>query len=774
MNKVNYKPQKEEIASIPRRTGRFLRETDARILIDRQLRQAGWDIEDKNQVTTEEIAISGRADYLLKDVRGRAMAVVEAKRFSVDPASAKQQALAYAESIKADFIFLSNGEEIYFWDYKYRPEQKVATFFSRRDLEKTQTLRLEQKSISVIPIPEKYFKGGQWRQPRPYQQQAIQIMDKSLLGGKRKMLLVMATGTGKTDTIALYLKRLFEAGLANRALFLVDRIALGQQAKEVFDEILTEYPSKLLYGGRLKDESSIIISTLPTLFSQLSQFTSGYFDVVVSDEAHRSIFGIYNAVLSHFDAIRIGLTATPSAFIDRNTYKLFDCWDERERKGKPTFLYSIRRGIKEGFIAGYDIVQIDTKVSLEGINYDGEDFDPEDLERKINVPARNEQIAKVFREDEDKRGPKRNRKTIVYAVTKKHASQLTYYFNQAYPEYKGRYAEVITSDTQDPGGAIRRFKLEELPLIAVSVGMLDTGFDAPTVENLVMVRPTRSPILYQQMRGRGSRLSQTIGKTSFRIYDFAGVTRYFNDTSFNPYSEIIKAHSGVPFGVEAEDLQDLSEAEKTAAERLKFVVVPETAPENVDVVVRREKVEVGPEGERIDVDDYQLAWERQVQELIATEPLVKKLQTGTELSNDEAQVLAEKLNSPKFYFNEANLREAYHYPPGTLNDFIKTALGIQELPTEEQLYTERINELFESWLVDKNFTAEQAKILRLIKAQYIARRQEIDATIFEEPIFRQLGGLNRALQVFGEDMLQGTLEELNQQVFVRQFKYAEQ
>lgn len=749
---------------------KFARETDARILIDRQLRQAGWDIEDKNQVSTEETSQTGRADYILKDGRGRAIAVVEAKRFSVDPASAKQQALAYAESINAGFIFLSNGEEIYFWDYKYRPEQKVATFFSRRDLEKTQILRLEQKPISAIRIPEKYFKSGEWRTPRPYQKEAMQIMDKSLAGNRRKMLLVMATGTGKTDTIALYLKRLFEAGLVSRALFLVDRIALGQQAKDVFDEILPKYSSKLLYGGRLKDESSIIISTLPTIYSQLSQFTSGYFDIVISDEAHRSIFGIYNAVLSHFDAIRIGLTATPSSYIDRNTYKLFDCWDEREKKGKPTFLYGIRRAIQEGYIAGYDIVQIDTKVSLEGVTYEGEDFDSDDLERRINVPARNEQIAKVFREDEEKREPKRNRKTIVYAVTKKHASQLAYYLNQVYPEHKGRYAEVITSDTQDPQGAIRRFKIEELPVVAVSVGMLDTGFDAPSVENLVMVRPTRSPILYQQMRGRGSRLSTAIGKTSFRVYDFAGVTRYFNDNSYNPYSEILKARSGIPWGTEAEDLQDLSEEEKTVVERLKLIEVPETAPENADVVVRRTAVEVGPEGEKIDADDYQLAWEKQVKELIETEPVVQKLKNGEDLSSDEAQVLAERLNSPKFYFNEANLREAYHYPPGTISDFIKTALGVQELPTEEQLYAERINELFESWLVDKNFTADQAKILRLTKSQYIARRQAIDATIFEEPIFQQIGGLNRALQIFGEDALKVTLEELNQQVFASQHK----
>ena len=741
---------------------KFMREADARILIDRKIREAGWEPEDKNQVITEETSQAGRADYILKDSRGRGIAVIEAKRFSVDPASAKQQALSYAESIKAEFIFLSNGEEIYFWDYKYRSEQKVATFYSQRDLEKIQNLRLEQKSISVIPIPEKYFKGGEWRIPRPYQKEAMQIMDKALEGGKRKMLLVMATGTGKTDVIALYLKRLFEAGFVNRALFLVDRIDLGVQAKEVFDEILKDYPSKLLYGGKQRDESSSIISTLPTLYSQLSLFTSGYFDVIVSDEAHRSIFGIYNAVLSHFDAIRIGLTATPSIYVDRNTYKLFGCWDETEQKGKPTFVYSIRSGIKDSYLAGYDIVQIDTKVSLEGVQYEGEDYNPEDLERKINVPARNEQVAQAYFAEEDKRKPQRPRKAIVYTVTKRHAAQLAYYFNQAKPEHKGRFAEIITSDTEDPRGAIRRFKLEELPMIAVSVGMMDTGIDAPMVENLIMVRPTRSPILYQQMRGRGSRLYQKINKKSFRIYDFAGVTKYFNDESYNPYSEIARAKAGIPWGTEAKDFVE-EEMEVPAG----FIQVAETAPENVDVIIKRAYVEVGVKGEKIDSDDYQVAWERQIQELVKAEPLVKKIKEGQELSSDESKVLAEKLNSPKYYFNEANLREAYHYPPGTLNEFVKTVLGIQQLPTEEQLYEDRINELFEAWLIDKQFGPEQVKILRLIKNYYIANRVPVEAFIFNEPLFQMQGGLNRVLQMFGEDALQSTLKELNQTVFVK-------
>jgi len=223
---------------------------------------------------------------------------------------------------------------------------------------------------------------------------------------------------------------MFEAGLIGRVLFLVDRIELGKQAQDTFNDYLKEYPSELLYGGRQKRESSIIIATLPTIYSQLQSFTSGYFDLVISDEAHRSIYHIYKSVLTYFDAIKIGLTATPSTHIDRNTYKLFGCWNEKERKGSPTFVYGLRRGIQEGYLAGYDIVRIDTKVSLEGITYEEEDYNPEDLERRINVPARNEQIVKAYKEEEEKHQSRKHRKAIVFAITQNHAAQLAYYFNR--------------------------------------------------------------------------------------------------------------------------------------------------------------------------------------------------------------------------------------------------------------------------------------------------------------------------------------------------------
>ena len=762
MEEPLHKPQKEEITTQPKGV---LRESDTRMIIDRKLRDAGWDIENKSQVTTEESAKKGRADYLLKDRRGRPLAVIEAKRFSIDPEAGKFQALEYAKEFQAEFIFLSNGEDIYFWEYNQRPEQKVITFFSQKDLEKLLVLRKSRKPLSVIPIPNKVFVQGETKEIRPYQKEVIQAMDKAIESGKRKMLLMMATGTGKTLNIAVQIKRMFEAGLIERVLFLVDRIELGKQAQETFNDHLKEYPSELLFGGRQKRESSIIIGTLPTIYSQLQNFTSGYFDLVISDEAHRSIYHLYKSVLNYFDAIKIGLTATPSMYIDRNTYQLFDCWDEKEQKGRPTFKYGLREGIKEGFLAGYDITRIDTKVSLEGIKYEEEDYHPEDLERIINVPARNKQIVQAYREEEEKRQIKKQRKAIVFAVTQKHAAQLNYYFNQAYPEFKGRYAEVITSNVPDADQAIKRFKQEEFPYVAVSVGMLDCGFDAPKVENILMVRPTKSPILYQQMRGRGSRLCPKISKTSFRVYDFVEVTRDFNDESYNPYSEILEHRKGIPWGTE---LEELTEEEKEIPENIRkiFVQVPEEAPENVDMIVKREYVEIGPEGERVDVDDYQTHWQREIQSLAEIDPLIKKIKEGQELTNEEVRELSEKLNSPDFYFNEANLKVAYHYPEGSLSEFVKAALKTYELPTEEKMQENKINDLFEAWLIEKKFGSKQSKILRMVKNQYLANKEKIDVSIFNQPLFNQFGGLSAILRIFGEKEIQNNLQELNNKVFV--------
>jgi len=223
------------------------KETDSRIVIDRKLREAGWNIEDANQVATEEPAADGRADYLLLDSRGRPLAVNEAKRFSKDPITAKAQAEEYARGLKAPFIFLSNGEVIYFWDYENHPERLVENFFTRADLERLVALRHQRRPLKTIPIEKTVCFGSDEREVREYQRKCLEKVDAAIESGKRRLLVEMATGTGKTFTVALMLKRLFQAGRVQRVLFLADRIELARQAKEeTFDIYLNDYPKPVL------------------------------------------------------------------------------------------------------------------------------------------------------------------------------------------------------------------------------------------------------------------------------------------------------------------------------------------------------------------------------------------------------------------------------------------------------------------------------------------------------------------------------------------------
>lgn len=730
-------------------------EADARIVVDRLLREASWDIEDKNQVTTEESIKDGRADYLLLDSRSRPLAVVETKRFSKDPYIAKEQAENYAKELQAPFIFLSNGEDTYFWDYNKADARLVDSFFSRFDLERISTLRKYQKPLSTIPVPEKIFFKGKEITIRPYQKEALLAIDKALEENKRRLLVEMATGTGKTLVAAMMIKKLFQAGLVERVLFLVDRIELANQAKETFDDYLSEYPSVVLYGGKRSKEGQIVIGTLPTIQSQIDSFTSGFFDLVVTDECHRSIYSIYRSLLLHFDAIHIGLTATPSNLIDRNTYEFFGCWNPLSRKGEPTYIYGIRQGINDGFLAPYKVYHARSKISLEGINWQGEDYEPQDLERTVSVEDRNKLFVQEFKENEEKRGGDHPRKTIVFAITKKHAAQLTRFFNEMYPEYKGKYAEIITTDTFDPQRAIKRFKKEPLPVIAVSVAMLDTGFDYPAVENLMMCRPTRSPIFYQQMRGRGSRLCPEVGKLEYLIYDFVGNAEYFNDEGYNPFEQKKTATRKAVEGVEKEEAIEEQIPEQIVRQ---FVTIP--LGQAHDEWVEKKFIEFGPEGEKVDAREYKDKFAEEVKKLADTNEIIIKLKQQQDVTDEEVQELGELLNHPEFFFNENNLRQAYDQPTGNLVDFVKSALGLHKFPTKD----ERVSRAFDAWIIQKNFAPEQVRILRMLKNQFLVG-SKADISDFNRPPISQYGGLQYAVKTFGEDGLKQVVDDLQQGVF---------
>ena len=551
-------------------------EAFARVQIDQLLKDAGWSLSDGLSVRFEyPLRDGGKADYALFDRQGRAVAVLEAKSTGVDLASGEAQGRRYADQLDVPFVFLSNGEEIWFCDKDRDAHFRlVETVFSQDDLVRRIASRGIRRSPLDVPIDGRIAGGG----GRTYQTACIDTLCRQIVAGRRKMLVEMATGTGKTRVAAALLKRLFEANWVTRALFVVDRNTLSIQAEDAFTEHLPHLPCYRVprTGRRFQDEKRVTIVTLQTLVNEYANYSAGYFDLIVIDECHRSIYGLWRRALDHFDALKIGLTATPCVMRDapdtddgdrqaiRDTLRFFEV-------RRPTYSYTLAEAIADGHLVPYEIYRAMTArtaatdgftVSKSEIDCDALDeetrqelerlfaahdpltVDPTALERKFTIPERNRAMVREFREilDNGYTGPNGVRrapdwgKTIVFAVTKRHAETLARMLDQEFadkkPSANTRYADFVVSglgpdDTVDGITKIKRFKNEAYPQILVSVNMLDTGFDCPDVRNLVMARFTHSAILYQQMRGRGTRRSP--GKDRFTMFDFTGVTLRHGD-----------------------------------------------------------------------------------------------------------------------------------------------------------------------------------------------------------------------------------------------------
>ncbi|NWG52882.1 MAG: DEAD/DEAH box helicase family protein [Hydrogenophilaceae bacterium] len=550
-------------------------EAFSRVQVDALLKDVGWSLTDGRSVRFEvPCPDRSKADYVLGDRNGRALAVVEAKRAAISPVEAEGQALAYAKQLGTPFVFLTNGEEVWFWEHarEAHPRQ-VRTFFSQLDLERRAASYAVRRDLLSVPVDHRI--AG-----REYQSACIEAVSREIAQGRRSALIEMATGTGKTRTAAALIKRLFEAGLASRVLFLVDRKTLAKQTAEAFEEALPEYASYWMRAGRFRDEKQITITTLQSMINIYRDYSSGYFDLVITDECHRSIYGKWSGVLKHFDGFQVGLTATPCVASDETLARLEDEDQAFVRDTlrffnveKPTYRYTMKEAIADGYLVPYHVYKAKTvktaaedgfpvkrdEIDWSGLDAEtkaeleqafGEDgtllVDPNALERKFTIPERNRAIVREFRKvlDEGYLGPdgvmRRPQigKTIVFAVSKRHAETLARMFDDAFADQKPspetRYADFVVSDlsedeTGDADDKIKRFKDEAFPKILVSVNMLDTGFDCPEVTHLVMARFTKSTILYQQMRGRGTRRADHIRKDKFTIWDFVGVTDFHMD-----------------------------------------------------------------------------------------------------------------------------------------------------------------------------------------------------------------------------------------------------
>lgn len=686
----------------------------------------------------------GRTDYVLHDQRGRPLAIIEAKRQAIHPYVAKHQALPYAKRIGAPFIFLTNGELIYFWDYQNDDARVVNSFFSRRDLERLVEMRAARKPLATIPIPDTYIRQGETREVRPYQKGAMQALDRTVELGKRRFLIELPTGTGKTDLICLYLKRLLQSGHAERVLFLVDRDQLAKQAIEAVQDLLPGHPSYWSKPGMVRQEKQITVCLLQTMIGRYADFTSGYFDVVIADECHRSIYGAWQTALTHFDALHIGLTATPAPYIERNTFQFYHCKEEA-----PDFTYPIQEAFKQGYLVPYKFATGITEIIAAGADVEEEHYDPAEFERKWTNEETNRLMVKEFDRlawesykdlaPGQKMGPG---KTVVFAITKHHAARLAHYLNELHAQEKGRYAEVITSDVPNADELIRRFRQEDYPQVAVSVGMLDTGFDCREVLHLVMCRRVRSPILYQQMRGRGTRTAPHIGKRGFVIYDFFRNHEYFNDSDTDIFTGTGGGYGtgkGKPRAPTPRELIELG-LEDEWLEAVSYI-------------------EVGPDGERVDKREYVTDWEKAIRAASEKDALIRKVKQNQPLTEQEESSLTERLNQPEHYFNEENLRRAYRNPGGNLVDFIRAALGMLRMKSRD----ERIEENFRAWLVAKNLSPEQAQYLSLLKNRGIVKGKVSIEDLFAPPL-SILNAANLGIELFGEQGLRQVVEELNESV----------
>lgn len=558
-----------------------------KMYIDVLLKEAGWDdlrmhsdLEFKVTGMPSSVNASGNGyvDYVLWGDNGKPLAVVEAKKTLHDPKRGKHQAFLYANCLEQmtgqrPIIFYSNGFETHVWDDTFYPEREVSGFYTKDELQYLIERRRTRKDLREFQV-DRDIAG------RPYQLEAIKRVaealvtthDNELRGKSRKALLVMATGSGKTRVSAAIVDMLTKSNWAKRVLFLADRNALVTQAKNSFKEHVPHLSSIDLTKEKEDNGTRLVFSTYPTIMNRIDSqknedgrfYGPGHFDVIIIDEAHRSVYQKYRAIFEYFDAILIGLTATPKKDIDHNTYTLFNIEDDN-----PTFAYELNQAVQDKFLVPPKAINLPVKFVHEGIKYselseadkaeyeetffDGETEveDSEISKTAINkFLFNNNTIDEVLDylmnhgikvEGGDKLG-----KTIIFAKNHKHAVFIEERFNKNYPEYSGKFLRVIDNYESKAQDLLENFcedKVELDPQIAVSVDMMDTGVDAPRVVNLVFFKQVRSYAKFWQMIGRGTRLRPNLfgpgmDKEHFIIFDICD-----NFAFFNEFPDGIQAHT---------------------------------------------------------------------------------------------------------------------------------------------------------------------------------------------------------------------------------------
>ncbi len=530
----------------------FDEETTRRRLIDYALVAAGWDVGADCKSTEQvgqEIRLctmptpsgEGFADYVLYGDDGKPLAVIEAKKTAKDARQGAEQGRIYAACLEREtgvrpVIFFTNGVDIFLWDdaqgYPYR---KVYGFYSKDSLEYLTHQRSHKKPLGSVDLNLAIAN-------RPYQLEAVRRVGDRFEDRFRKALLVQATGTGKTRVAISLCDVLMRAGWAKRILFLCDRRELRRQADRVFKEFMPGEPRVVVDRNTSSDrDKRIYLATYPAMMKCFEDFDVGFFDLIIADESHRSIYKKFRTLFQYFDALEVGLTATPVRFIERNTYELFDCED---RNPTAAFDFEDAVGSTPPFLVPFRVRECSSQFSRQGFRYAQMseaqrdqleeqdpaaptiDYDPEDLDKHLFNRDTTRNIWRVLMEEGIREATGSHPgKTIVFARNHLHAVYLTEVFSELYPQYGSTFCRVI--DNQEPKAEqlIDDFKNPDSDLtIAISVDMLDTGIDIPEVVNLVFAKPVKSYVKFWQMIGRGTRLRKDLfgsgrDKTEFLIFD---------------------------------------------------------------------------------------------------------------------------------------------------------------------------------------------------------------------------------------------------------------
>jgi len=532
--------------------------------IDVMLSDAGW-VENKNWFNEYRIdempnkSGFGFADYVLFGDDGLPLAVVEAKKTAADPATGRQQAVLYADFLEKKYgqrpvIFLTNGYDTKIWSDKYYPERKVSGIYSKRDLQKEFNKMKDRKPLVGVQVSDDISN-------RSYQKEAIQsVCDTFSKRNRRKALLVMATGSGKTRTVISLVDVLMRHGWVKNVLFLADRTALVRQAKKAFYDFNSRLNLSLCNLSENKSDAlaRAIFSTYQTMMNCIDDtrdeqgnrlFTPGHFDLIIVDEAHRSVYNKYKDIFTYFDALLVGLTATPKDEVDKNTYDIFDL-----ESGVPTYSYELSQAVQDEYLVDFVSIESELKFITQGITYDDLSADEKDeyentfsdedgnLPEAIDSSALNEwlfnydtiKLALHLLMEHGQRidyGAKIG-KTIIFAKNHNHAEKILEVWNQEFPDYPTHYCRVIDNYSNYPQSLIDDFSdPNKFPQIAVSVDMLDTGIDVPQILNLVFFKKVFSRAKFWQMIGRGTRLCSNLidgsDKEQFYIFDLCGNFEFF-------------------------------------------------------------------------------------------------------------------------------------------------------------------------------------------------------------------------------------------------------